>query len=112
MPRPRVDFPQPDSPTRPSVSPRLIANETPSTARTGSPPVPYQTRRLRTSRTGPWSLTVDLPNAHRGDALRTLVLGDLGRVDGPLADQRVQGVVDALADQREPGDQEHDRQAG
>ena len=32
MARPVVDLPQPDSPTSPSVSPRLTANETPSTA--------------------------------------------------------------------------------
>jgi hypothetical protein len=32
--RPVVDFPEPDSPTRPSVSPRWMSNETPSTART------------------------------------------------------------------------------
>ena len=30
--RPVVDLPQPDSPTRPSVSPRLTSNDTPSTA--------------------------------------------------------------------------------
>src|ERR671922_1155917 len=34
MARPVVDLPQPDSPTSPSVSPRRIENETPSTART------------------------------------------------------------------------------
>src|SRR5438105_13980261 len=34
MARPVVLLPQPDSPTRPSVSPCLIANDTPSTART------------------------------------------------------------------------------
>ena len=33
--RPIVLLPEPDSPTRPSVSPRRIANDTPSTARTG-----------------------------------------------------------------------------
>src|SRR5918999_5084489 len=32
--RPTVVFPHPDSPTRPIVSPRRSANETPSTART------------------------------------------------------------------------------
>ena len=32
--RPVVDLPQPDSPTRPSVSPGMTSNETPSTART------------------------------------------------------------------------------
>ncbi len=34
MARPMVVLPDPDSPTRPSVSPRSIVNETPSTART------------------------------------------------------------------------------
>src|SRR5688572_31735110 len=34
--RPTVDFPQPDSPTSPSVSPAKISKETPSTARTTS----------------------------------------------------------------------------
>jgi hypothetical protein len=32
MQRASVDFPQPDSPTMPSVSPGLMLNETPSTA--------------------------------------------------------------------------------
>ena len=32
--RPVVDFPQPDSPTKPRVSPRWMSKETPSTART------------------------------------------------------------------------------
>jgi len=31
--RPTVDLPQPDSPTSPSVSPLMISNDTPSTAR-------------------------------------------------------------------------------
>src|SRR5450756_2227341 len=34
MVRPRVDLPQPDSPTRPTVSPFLMSRSTPSTART------------------------------------------------------------------------------
>src|SRR5438477_7205676 len=38
--RASVDLPQPDSPTRPSVSPRLISRSTPSTARTARPPKP------------------------------------------------------------------------
>src|SRR5438105_14124236 len=38
--RASVDFPHPDSPTRPRVSPRLISRSTPSTARTASPPNP------------------------------------------------------------------------
>ena len=32
MERPRVDFPEPDSPTKPRISPRCISRETPSTA--------------------------------------------------------------------------------
>ena len=42
--RPVVDLPQPDSPTRPSVSPGITSNETPSTARTtpaGLPNTPF-----------------------------------------------------------------------
>src|SRR6476469_7543277 len=42
--RPNVVFPLPDSPTRPSVSPRNMSRETPSTARTG----PNLTFRSRT----------------------------------------------------------------
>ena len=34
--RPTVVFPEPDSPTNPSVRPEAIANEMPSTARTGA----------------------------------------------------------------------------
>jgi hypothetical protein len=34
--RPSVDFPDPDSPTSPSVVPRLTSSETPSTARSVS----------------------------------------------------------------------------
>src|SRR5690349_21544282 len=38
--RPVVDLPQPDSPTRPSVSPRRTAKSSPSTARTAPLPPP------------------------------------------------------------------------
>jgi hypothetical protein len=41
--RPSVDLPQPDSPTRPSVSPGAIVSETPSSART-TPPAPGKCR--------------------------------------------------------------------
>src|SRR5690606_41445987 len=34
--RPRADFPQPDSPTSPSVSPRRMSKETSETARTAA----------------------------------------------------------------------------
>ncbi len=42
--RPVVDFPQPDSPTRPSVCPAARSKETPSTARTGAPRRPVTDR--------------------------------------------------------------------
>src|SRR5262249_4940821 len=58
--RPTVDLPQPDSPTRPSVSCGAIVKETPSTARTCAPaprkkPPPSAKCFLRsaTSSTGP-----------------------------------------------------------
>ncbi len=35
--RPRVDFPEPDSPTRPTVSPGRMSMETPFRARKGAP---------------------------------------------------------------------------
>src|SRR5579864_3867311 len=41
--RASVDFPQPDSPTSPSASPRRISRSTPSTARTARPPLPNPT---------------------------------------------------------------------
>src|SRR6266568_7800855 len=44
--RASVDLPQPDSPTRTSVSPRLISRSTPSTARTASPPKPLMGKCL------------------------------------------------------------------
>src|SRR3989441_6235400 len=44
--RARVDFPQPDSPTRPTVSPRRISRSTPSTARTAAPPRPLSGKCL------------------------------------------------------------------
>jgi hypothetical protein len=42
MERPSVVLPQPDSPTRPSVSPRRMVNETPSTAWTVPTTLPQQ----------------------------------------------------------------------
>src|SRR5580765_7243783 len=40
MQRASVDFPQPDSPTSPNVSPRRTSNDTPSTARSRVAPPP------------------------------------------------------------------------
>src|SRR2546426_5210668 len=57
MDRPVVDLPQPDSPTRPSVSPRMMSNDTSSTACTRAtsrerrpPRIGKYFRRLRTRR--------------------------------------------------------------
>src|SRR5262245_49323246 len=49
----RVDFPQPDSPTTPTNSPRPTSRSTPSTARTEPAGVSYTTWRSRTVSTTP-----------------------------------------------------------
>ena len=49
---PVTDFPDPDSPTIPSVSPCASEKETSSTARTPSSPLPKSTFRFETSRIG------------------------------------------------------------
>ena len=62
--RPKVLFPQPDSPTSPSVSPGITSRETPSTARSSACPSAEATRRARETtsaatpreRCGPWVL--------------------------------------------------------
>src|SRR4051794_36198182 len=73
---PRVDLPQPDSPTTPSVSPRLTSKLTPSTARTmffcrlnRPPPTGKCLTRCRTSRLGA-ALTRRLDDAVRMPACR------------------------------------------
>src|SRR5215213_1121311 len=73
--RPVVDFPQPDSPTRPKVSPRRMAKLTPSTALTFSPPTPRAPAltgkyflRFLTSTRFPFSLTIkSIPVTTSGD---------------------------------------------
>src|ERR1700726_3870006 len=49
---PKVDLPQPDSPTRPSVSPASSSKDTSSTARTAPCAVWYWTQRLSTDNSG------------------------------------------------------------
>ena len=49
--RPAVDFPQPLSPTRPSVSPSPISKEMPSTARTCAVAPPNQASRVLAAKT-------------------------------------------------------------
>src|SRR3954462_6375268 len=103
-PRPSVDLPQPDSPTRPSVSPRLMSNDTPSTARTAPRAVPYQTRRSRTRRTASEAppsgrLLIGPPPLD--------VVDDVDREELTASQHRVEQVVEALADQRQAGHEEH-----
>ena len=50
--RTSTDFPEPDSPTMPIVSPRPSENDTPSTARSGPRPVLKVVRRFSTSTSG------------------------------------------------------------
>src|SRR4051794_34083946 len=50
--KPVTDLPEPDSPTRPSTSPRRTLKETSSTARTTPARVKKWVRRLRTSKVG------------------------------------------------------------
>ncbi len=52
MARPVVDFPQPDSPTSPSVSPSSMAKLTPATACTVACPLVKETWRSSTCRSG------------------------------------------------------------
>src|SRR3954447_19602398 len=120
-PRPSVDLPQPDSPTRPRVSPGARSKLTPSTARMAPRVVPYQTRTSRAEMTGsPGSGALSV------SSLRSMVMSALlflGRQRGvarwhhdrqePTAAQgRVERLVQALTDQRQTGDEQHDGQAG
>ena len=65
MVRPRVDLPQPDSPTRPKVSPRAMARSTPRTALRVRPPTSKLLRSARVSRIG---LMRHLPEAQPAPA--------------------------------------------
>src|SRR6478609_2803697 len=86
-----VDLPQPDSPTMASVPPRGTLNDTSSTARKTSLPVPYSTTRLLTvSRSSAMAGLLDerrrdarvLPGAQFGDRTEQLLgVGVLGVVD-------------------------------
>ena len=96
-------------------------SETPSTARTGSPlgavPDPQvahvEDRRLAHSTVTSRASPLVAPAGVGGPPPAELDLAprDLRRVDAALADQRVEDVVEALADQGQAGHQEHDREA-
>src|SRR4051794_10859725 len=118
-PRPSVDFPQPDSPTRPSVSPGARSKLTPSTARIAPRVVPYQTRTSRAEITGSWA---DAPTGSSVSSMDMSVLLFPGRGGGPAVwhddrqqsaapQGRIQRLVQALSYQGEPSHQEHDGQA-
>src|SRR5690242_21196512 len=100
-PRPRVDFPHPDSPTRPSVSPGARSKLTPSTARTAPRVVPYQTRTSRAEITGSMSGSM----SGRMSGLLVGVGADDGsgrhhdRQQSPPAQGRVERLVEPLTAQ-------------
>src|SRR5436190_2229160 len=82
-------FPQPDSPTTPSVLPRWIDRSTPSTARTTPSSVSNQVFRPRSSRRGAsLSLVISLP-----------------------PQPRVRGIAEPFADEVVSGDRQEDQQA-
>ena len=102
MPRPSVDLPQPDSPTRPTISPAPMSSETPSTARTGPP---------RGAVVDPQVADRDDRRVGHGASRRWLDLGGKSTVDlGARAEHRVDRLVQPLAEQREARDEEHDRE--
>ena len=104
-PRPSVDLPQPDSPTKPEdlAGPDLEADavDGPHRAARGAVPDPqvadgqHRCRRAHASLLRRWPL-----GGERRPA----------RIVAP-PQRRVEDVVQALADQRQPGHQQHDRQA-
>src|SRR5690606_19226504 len=81
--RPRTDLPDPDSPTRPRVSPGAMAKETPSTARTSPRGVWKTVRRSSTTSRGAAPV--------RADEVAEALAGALA---GALADESA-GVVTA-----------------
>src|ERR1051326_8464018 len=88
---PRIAFasvvlPQPDSPTRPMISPGRMVRLTPSSTRAGPDSVANETKRFSTSRR--------LASA------------------GGTADPRVEDVTQAVAQEIEPHHDEEDREAG
>src|SRR4051812_44667112 len=118
-PRPRVDLPQPDSPTRPRVSPGARSKLTPSTARIAPRVVPYQTRTSRAEITGSPAGGAVVTSAS-SIAMSVVLLRDRRRRRARREDDRqqattpqrgVERLVQALTHQCEPGDQQHDGQA-
>src|SRR5262245_9939026 len=117
-PRPSVDLPHPDSPTRPRVSPGARSKLTPSTARMAPLVVPYQTRTSRAEITGCWVAGTATSSERSMDMSALLFLDRCGVVAGRHHDRqqpatpqrRVQRLVQALTHQRQPDHHEHDGQ--
>src|SRR5215213_8927214 len=119
-PRPRVDLPHPDSPTRPRVSPGARSKLTPSTARMAPRVVPYQTRTSRAEITGP-PASGAMSFSVRSMAMSALLLLDRRRLVARRHDDRkqptpsqgrVERLVQAFTHEGQPDHQEHDREAG
>src|SRR5215471_14428831 len=109
----RVDLPQPDSPTMPMNSPGSRSKLTASTARTVPRSMAYSTDRSRTLSTAP---PVYLGAASpAGGLARTSLPGALDTLP-PHAPDRPQGrvadLVERVVEQREPGAEGDDAQAG
>src|SRR3954452_11325209 len=106
-PRPRVDLPPPDSPTRPSVSPGARSKLTPSTARLAPRVVPYQTRTSRAEITGPWAddgsessvSPMVMSGLLLGDRRRRRTGRHHHRQQPTTPQRRVERLVQALTDQ-------------
>src|SRR5919202_3352756 len=94
--------PQPDSPTMPSVSPGPMSNEIPFTACTVPPPVQKWTRRSSTERSGASGTAEDAP-AEEPERL------PLAEPPHAAAELRVERLPEAVADEVEPEDGDHDR---
>src|SRR5215467_13231944 len=109
----RVDLPQPDSPTMPMNSPGSRSKLTSSTARTVPRSMAYSTDRSRTLSTAP---PVYLgASSPAGGLARTSLPGALDTLP-PHAPDRPQGrvadLVERVVEQREPGAEGDDAQAG
>src|SRR6266404_5060771 len=111
--RARVDLPQPDSPTIPKVSPLSTVNETPSTACTDLPPLPFTGKCLRKSRA--ISIGCCRPPRSRGSRARLSGIGKSNPLhphvhcrSQPVADQIGADRGDEDRQTRQPADQRHD----
>src|SRR3954471_2584546 len=109
--RPRMvrlvtDFPEPDSPTIPSVLPRATSKESPSTARTMPSSVLKLTCRSRTESSGPASAGDGTPASLVRVVTTVLLLPGLGEPHARV-DEGVGGVDDDVEQQDHGGGEQH-----